>query len=507
MLSVVSWHDVDQLFSLEHPEIVDLHVAHLVYKEFWRRINDLNIETDDEQWRILQSRVKRIRYRSLSSPLPPSHPYMRISDTMQYLQHSLTWIKISYPEKSKVVSDILTILEAISNIDESPLIEAIASTIDCNLPTHAIVVRDSSSVAFVKSYIQELGWVAKVVTTNNLKDFDIFDSVAILGPRRWFPTFLQTAPRSRKSTFICFPWIQDRAQKTLFAINQDDKPQDRMREIIAANSPASFCTPDDCLPTTDWRDVVSRLTKTAISQDDQDEIVPARVLLLEGNIVYIMPTIESSSVLCIDFDDEQESRVRKCDVDEIEPGMFLAIRTSGGGDMISAVADGILGDDAPKLRGIQKAWKKELRDAVRRFGMRTVVAKLKGHGSTRASEMNVRNWASKHSIKMRDKTCMDAILKLIQKSHLSDKLWARMSKIDSAHRKAGFEIRKLLLGQLDNIDTSELRSRGQTQLSIGPGEESMLSILRVKEISPNIIEIPESQTYKLVGSEDIEWLE
>jgi hypothetical protein len=82
-----------------------------------------------------------------------------------------------------------------------------------------------------------------------------------------------------------------------------------------------------------------------------------------------------------------------------------------------------------------------------------------------------------------------------------------MKRIYHAHRKAGFEIRNLLLEQVKDLNMEELQRLGTMDFKLSSDDEGGLTAFRVESISAETIEVPYSQIGKPFKLEDQLWRE
>ena len=191
---------------------------------------------------------------------------------------------------------------------------------------------------------------------------------------------------------------------------------------------------------------------------EEEEYVSARLFQLEGEIVVPLDAAERAKATVLELTHEEDDPVQRIPVSRIEAGMFLLVRTGGGGEYIVLVADGVLGAHATRAREIQRDWKDRLRRKVRQNSLHQVVQQLKDYGSKRANDVNVRNWMSYTSIKTEDPEDFRAIMKLIGLADRCEDHWNTMELIDSAHRRAGHLIRQQLLEEVRKTDLQDLEN-------------------------------------------------
>jgi hypothetical protein len=194
-----------------------------------------------------------------------------------------------------------------------------------------------------------------------------------------------------------------------------------------------------------------------------------------------------------DSENEHASHFARLATGKIRPGMFLLLRTSGSGDYIVPIADRILGREAQRLRSMQEEWKSALRTLVQSKGLLAASIELLDLGSARANEINVRNWMSPRNIRPRDYNDFLAILRLTGMENLAHEHWQAAEAIDTAHRKAGFQLRKLLLSQVRGADLRTLQRKGRLDFHMPEVEGGTLTAFRVEHVMPDSILVPISR--------------
>ena len=210
---------------------------------------------------------------------------------------------------------------------------------------------------------------------------------------------------------------------------------------------------------------------------------------LEGEIVVPLDAAEGANATVLMLNEDEADPVQRVPVNDIQPGMFLLVRTGGGGEYVVLVADRILGEHSDRAREVQRDWKDRLRRRVRQDGLPLVVRVLKDHGSRRANHANVRNWMSFRRIKTADPKDFQGIMRLIGLVDRFDDYWTTMTLIDRAHRSAGHLIRRQLLAAVRNADLRDLEKLGRMDFDL-PGVEGVhLSAVRIQSVHPQTFEV------------------
>jgi hypothetical protein len=235
------------------------------------------------------------------------------------------------------------------------------------------------------------------------------------------------------------------------------------------------------LPQIDWVAIQRRgLAQTESSFDD----VPAKIAVLESGFGVFLEDDESASVLTFNLEtDDLTQRIRRTPVQRLVQGMFVLLRTTGGGDYILPIADKLLGKTAPYLRNCQREWKVQLRRVVAQSSLFEVSVRLLDAGSTCANETNVRNWMFPRNIKTHDPKDFAAIMRVIGLQDRTDEYWSAMAAISQAHQRAGQHIRRVLLRRLQEVDLTTLERHGRLEISLPDVDAGSLTAFRIIDLA------------------------
>src|ERR1019366_7466562 len=127
---------------------------------------------------------------------------------------------------------------------------------------------------------------------------------------------------------------------------------------------------------------------------------------------------------------------------DVGKGDFVVLRSLGGsGDYIVDIADNDLGKNAPQLRSLQRLWKAKLRERVEALGIARVDRQLNEKGIV---SPNIRYRLLKQTIRSQKPEDFRILMEYIGLGDRSERLWAAMDEIHSAHIRAGQKARNLL---------------------------------------------------------------
>ncbi len=192
-------------------------------------------------------------------------------------------------------------------------------------------------------------------------------------------------------------------------------------------------------------------------------------------------------------DDEAESNemLGRYLNDDLQEGMFLLLRTGGGGDFIVPLADKILGTMKNKCRGMQKEWKDQLKNKIDEHGIEKVRKMIISADGTNVHMGTIRNWANERNIRPGTEQNFKALLRVLKIENKFDQYNENAEIILPAHKKAGMHIRRLLIQQIKKADMKSLIEEGLMLFNLPDIDTSAsMTAYRIERILEEIYEIP-----------------
>ncbi len=458
-------------------------------KKFERTLGE-NME--DSYWKTFLSPLKRYRFELCAAPLYFNNPPLHTLEGITLLKNSISRCKNLFPQFDELAHDILAQALSLLERNENPLLDFLSSNIQSNgRHDTAILLKESYLVPSTEEVLKSHHTLRKItlLAPVQLKSGKCYENLYIIGPAHWFPQYVFNAPRAPKVNVVRFGWIKDLFRLESAFINSRDTLSERQKLVGTVSvGDEEYLSSDELIPKIDWASI-SKKAKSYIADETGQEEISAKLFLLEGEKAVFLDAEENSSSLIIDLDEEDEKRVKRIAVIDISSNMYVLLRTSGGGDYIISVADKIMGKEAQMNRTLQKIWKAGLREAVRLTSLLEVSLKLIDLGSSKANEANVRNWMSYKSIRTWDYKDFAAIMKLVGLGDESKECWEMMGMIDTAHRKAGHHIRKLLLRKVLATDIDELQRLGKMDFELSEVDSGSLTAFRVRSVFSEIVKV------------------
>jgi hypothetical protein len=490
MNSDVIFAEADRFYQIAaHWEANYARTDHADFRRFCSLARKLRFELRqeellDEQYLARGERVlQRYRFDLSLAPLAFNSRVVdpRLSDAE--FEIWLRQTRAGHPQFASLASELVSLLHSLRRDSASPLLDALV-----NLPvkgeTLGVVLNDSRLVEPTLKVVRErlpdvdLHVLSALALRGNST---AFDRIITIGPPNWFPASTFAAPHAATYDVVTYVWQ---------ATHWSSEPAFRAgvsarREAIHVAT--AQIDPDDQPPRVDWQALERQsehLDRPATDESDFDDIAEARLFTLQGGHGVLLE-VGARRSLVIDLEMDDKSRVKRVDANDIEPGMFVLLRTEGGGDYIVPLADQILGENAVTLRHAQAYWKLLLSKLVRRSSLTRVADELSRSGAIRADEGNVRRWMSPRNIRTQDRHDFDAIMHLLGLD--ADRYWVMMGRIRVAHQQAGHAIQEQLLDQVRQADLTLLNEKGTMDFRLAGTKAGRLTAYRVELSAPETI--------------------
>jgi len=471
-------------------------VAHAELKSFTLNLRtferQLGEEGRENYWRPKLRLLKGYRFRLCSTPLPFDEPSQDYKKRFKDLYQELIKCDRIYPQFAEQARNLVRQAQLLTSASGNPILEQIHTL---GLPDKsALLIKESrfvDSLEILLSKILELRHL-RVVTAPQLRDEEVFDHLVIVGPMRWFPDYVVTAPRGRSLLIVRYGFLGDGWEPRVSFIPQKNRPP-RLPIIPPSNEPETeVVNADELVPTIDWDAVAAQMSRQTSS--DQ-EFVDARLFVLEDDKAVFLEVDASELVI----DTRSEEVVRRVKVERLEPGLFLIVRERGSGDYIVPLANRLLGEHASPARETQKHWKGELRRAVSIKGMDHVLNGLKWMGARSASPQNIRNWMSRSDRKIRPRYAEDfqAIMRYLDLLDNVEDYWKNARRINKAHHMAGIRMKELLLVEVKKSNLGRLEQRGHQSFAFAE-YETHIHAYRIIEMKPSPKHVPLSEVGTLL---------
>ena len=501
--STTAVYDCARLANIEVHNIDDaeFHRFCLSLIAFERSLGE---SASDDYWKPFLRTLKRYRFDISSTPLPFDYAMNQGSNLVERLRGQLGHCKLIYPRFADSAQELVDRVLAVRGSHSNPILAVCADIAGCSGVDVAMLIKEPRLIPAVEQLLCDASGIGpvEVIGQTQLKGHSCYSTLIVIGPARWYGDYVFQSPRAHQIHIVKYRWINDGSPSSRVFTGSSKLSGDGcvgIGGVVSTSTkespvpPNDSLNPEDFLPSIDWDDILRRVSARTVGDpeqaDDGEEYVTALLFQLEGEIVVPLDASEGARATVLMLTQENTNPVQRIPVTNIEPGMFLLVRTRGGGEYIVLVADGILGERSDSAREAQRDWKDHLRRKVLQDGLRRVVHSLERYGSRRANQVNVRNWMSYRTIKTEDQRDFRAIMNLIGLPERFDEYWQKMTLIDNAHRRAGQLIRRQLLAEVRSADLDGLEKLGRMEFDL-PGVEGInLTAVRIEDIHPQTFEI------------------
>lgn len=491
--------DVSRVYQYVLDPLICRHrIAFRELGDFSRSLNSLyshiGEEADEEYWQTYFRELRRLRFELCAAPALNQYRDDRVGAIISTLSSHLKNCRALYPASAEPANALLHLLKAIQVVDKNPLLDKLVELAQSELKT-AWAIKDSRLVVRCEEVLDSYPSLKnnlQIVHPSQLTSATCYDALVVIGSPRWFPAYIFTSPRAPRIDIVHFDWMHDGWKvPNTFVENYTSSRADKAPVREFGEQPEPDIPEETILVNVDSRRVSSIAAEgERFEYDDID----ARCIVFEADTAMFVAADRSATILVIDLEEHEDERVHTIEVDELTPGTFVLVRTSGGGDYIAPIADQLMGDKAEWARSVQSDWKTRLREYVVKNGLLKTSLDLLDIGSEIANETNVRNWMSPRNIRTRDEHDFRAIMSLIGIEDRSREIWQTMKLISNAHRSAGRQLTKRLLGLIDEIPANEFKRNGMVELRLADNDEdAKLTAFRVEEILPETFKVPYSR--------------
>jgi hypothetical protein len=450
-----------------------------------------------------------------SAPLPFSEAAEVLRVDWSKLDRQVRLCQQLFPDFEERLATLVRQVQELSHETDSPFIQPLERLCRGG-GEFALVLRDIRMNVPVAGYLSRSPTLqnVRVVSAQQLRGARLCDVLFAIGPCGWFPEYVFFAPRAASIHVLSYQWIRDAWNPGPVFLGNSGSPHGKkcihllgvMPQVggIGVRTDPADILAGDLLPP------LPNFSHAAAQSRPNDETVLARLCHLSGHRAVFVAADEGATSLVIDASESGHAALRRMKLDELMPGYFILLRTSGGGDYIVPLADRILGAAATTRRAQQTEWKVHaVLSARRQFGSTSrrelaslICGQLHARSLSQARPANVHYWISSKCIRPRKIEDFDAILMFAGIGDQSAELWAAMGEIDRAHRRAGHLIRRMLLRKIAETSLQQLERDGEMVFDLGDHDGGTLSAFQITGIQAEEFEVPAERIGVLLDGEE-----
>lgn len=501
---------------VDHPLLADVSRSLRVL------VKSLGNEAEDEYWRQTLGPIRRIAFALCSVPLPFNQIVVSTGIQFEKVHRQIRLCQQLFPDAYVPLTELARKVERLTQESSSPLIAPLEE-IRRQCRSLSVMIRNPRMNQVTATFFAS-SWrlrYTKIVSPTQLRGPYSCDALATIGPCDWFPEYIFAAPRAKAIHVVSFRWIRDDWKPgPVFLHGQGGANGTNNHHLIGAlprlnghvSQPpqaSSDLQPSDLLPPFPALSPES-FSGGASLPSSTSETIAAKLCRLNGNRAVLIAADDGATSLIIDGAATGHSAVRRASTNELEPGYYLLVRTSGGGDFIAPLADRIMGDIADMRRQQQSEWKAQLvKVASQRFGSvnrrelaARVASELRLQGRPEIRPSNVFYWMSAKCISPRKAEDFMAVMAFAGLHERAEELWAAMDEIDRAHKRAGFRIRRMLLQKISGASLEPLERDGEMVFDLGDQAGGTLSAFQIVGIQDVGFEVDAGRIGVLLDMEE-----
>lgn len=509
---MISFATADRLHQLGQRCALGYHqVEYFPFRRFcqWTRhlLRLLAESTTDEEWLDVARALRRYRFDLSAAPIAFDEPSVAPRLGPAVLQQRIDVAKLAYPGLAARLGATVDALLDLCQRHDNPLLDCIEAVIARgDTDTTALVVADSRLVAPSRLTLAARPTTRglDVLAAAGIRGSTNHDRFILIGPTRWFPDHVFSAPRVDTIEVIAYAWQNTRWRPApTFLAPYIGAPRP-LPMPTDDSGPEGEDDLDDVGPGLDWAALERQWAGTSAESDEAiaHDLIEARLYALDGGQAVFLDATGRETTLVIDLEVDERARVRQVAEREITAGMFVMLRTDEHGDYVIPVADHLLGDRRDSYRAAQARWKARLRDHARHHGLTETCIQLLDLGAERADEGNLRFWMSARNIGTRDERDFVAIMKLVGLEDEANRYWQITRVLRRAHSRAGALIRKRLVARVREADPAVLEHQGRIDFELPEAGGGRLSAFRVEGRSATTVLVPAARVERPFAWED-----
>lgn len=324
------------------------------------------------------------------------------------------------------------------------------------------------------------GYGAPTFTVGDIAGRDLGERAYVVGPPRFYPASLVTAPTTTAISFVTPGWFGDRSvPRSAIAKYAEGaiRPEPRILivgdvgEVESGSTQSGF--DEEFLPEPSWG------TRSSPEREPTSSEVEAVKVLLSGNLAVWLD--DGDRIRAIDPTQPAGERVTYTDVGAVRRGTYLLLKQgeSEHGALYDAALR-LLGERAEAIAMSQQEWKRRLSERIDRLGYATVVRQLRVAGVQAADR--ARAWAEPVLMRPASDVGFERLLQWLDMP--IQPTFGNATLLRKMIYQASADIREQLESAVGEADLSILEQTGHMSLDVQ--EEGLRGIVatRVLAISP-----------------------
>jgi len=332
-------------------------------------------------WDEVLAPARALRWRVLTQPQPIEFGSVVQQAAAEVAAKACSLRNAVGTRASCVLEELAAAAEALSESDPAVGAVLLESIEEASVEASVVIAASASAAGGLERWLGPRGFRVRTVT-EMLREQLFVECGYAVGPPRFFPSSLVTAPMSETLNFVFPAWFGDRSlPRSTFAARAEGAIAISGIEFpIGVFDDPGFVALEDpvdevaLLPQTTW------LPPASPPREPGPEEVAAWKLLLSGGFSMWLDD-DGEWIRAVDPAQQSGGRVINIDVEAVRPGVFLLLRD--GQTERRALYDAalqLLGTQGELVGQSQSEWKGALKDRLDRLGRATVIRQLGAEG-------------------------------------------------------------------------------------------------------------------------------
>src|SRR5258706_5924419 len=214
--------------SVKFPEFQNF--THVVQK----LINSVGELEENDTWFRLIKKVRGFRFNAIASPLSEQLIEEKLADLINHLQENKNRFIQSHPNALIHLEQLMQICSDLKQIKKPLLLSALSEELVKQDGQTVVLICDSRLVADTERSLFTAGFRDIEVTSPSFLRGDVtFNSLIAIGPTRWYPHFIFSAPRAENILILKYSWIRDNwKHQTVFVDPMKQNTSKLMQTVI-----------------------------------------------------------------------------------------------------------------------------------------------------------------------------------------------------------------------------------------------------------------------------------
>lgn len=438
-------------------------------------------------WDELVAPTKAMRWRLLTQPQPLEFGASVQEASAEVASRARDLLKAVGTETQRLLNDLATAADAVAQTD-SPvgpiLLESIgeATTEGC-----VVIAASGAAAAGLDGWLQPRGFRVRTVAELLRQQLFVECGYAI-GPPRFFPSSLVTAPMTETVNFVFPAWFSDlKIPTSPLAARAEGAIEIRGKGFPIGDVREPDSTTDEepvdeeaLLPQTMW------ISPDGPQRPPGPDEVAARCVLLSGGYRMWLDD-DGEWIRAVDPSQPGGARVVNIDVENVRAGVYLLLRDgeTERGALYEAALE-LMGPQRTAVENSQSAWKAALRDRLDRLGRASVTRQLAKAGVQTLDRVPA--WTEPLLARPRSNQDFERLLEWLGiRVHPTYEL---ATSLRSLRIKASNKIGDQLEAAVGQADMSRLEREGHLRLELDVEGFRGIVATRVIDISPYTEIIP-----------------